>query len=153
KIWAYYSSYLLAQEEVVTADGSSTMEAIGDLAQHKVFLGMTADIHRTVSATFLSRCFTARNTVTTNPIASMAAYCTLDANIRLRDFVVDGLWMSLRITNLLDTKYAHPGVGSADSGTTPGRWIGERWQGSAGYFNSILPQPGRTIGFRLGMDL
>ena len=153
KIWAYYSTYLLTQEEVLAADGTSTMESIGDLAQHKVFVGITADVHRTFSATLLSRCFTARSTVSTNPIDSVAGYCTIDANLRLRDFVVDGLWLSLRITNILDTEYAHPGVGAADSGTTPGRWVGERWQGSAGYFNSILPQPGRALGFHLGIDL
>ena len=152
KIWAYYSSYLLAEEEVVL-DGDRTMAAIADLAPHKIFVGVTADVHRVFGATALSRCFTTRQTVSTNPISSVAGYCTVDANLQLREFSVSGLWLSLRVTNILDTKYAHPGVGSADSGDTPGRWVGERWEGSAGYFNSILPQPGRTIAFHFGLDI
>ena len=152
KVWAYYSAYLLAQEEVIAVDGSSAMAQVGDLAQHKFFVGLTADVHRIFTATVLSRCLTSRKTVRTNPIKSVAGYCSVDANLRLRDFAVDGMWVSLRVTNLLDTEYAHPGIGSADSGTTPGRWVGERWEGSAGYFNSVLPQPGRAVGFHLGID-
>ena len=152
KLWMYYSSYLVTEEEVVTADGTTSMQPIGDLAAHKVFLGVTADVHRLAAATALARCIVDRNTVSTNPVPSVPGYCTVDANVRLRDFAMDGLWFSVRVTNLLDTAYAHPGVGSADTGTTPGRWDGDTWVGSAGYFNSLLPQPGRAVSVHLGMD-
>ena len=135
------------QTVLVAASRSATWRSI------RSCLGLTADVHRVFAATVLSRCLAVRQTVRTNPVRSVAAYCTVDANLRLKDFAVEGLWLSLRVANILDTRYAHPGVGSADSGTTAGRWVGDRWQGSEGYFNSLLPQPGRSVGFHLGLDL
>ena len=152
KLWVYYSPYLVTEEEVVAADGSTAMQPIGDLAQHKIFAGVTVDVHRVFDATALGRCIGERSTVPSNPIRTVAAYCTGDLNLRLRNFALDGLWTSVRITNLLDTSYAHPGIGAADSGQTPGRWEGEVWRGSAGYFNSVLPQPGRSVALHLGLD-
>lgn len=154
KVWVYYSSYLWAEEETGSAvEGQpSRRRSIPDLAHHKGWFGTTADVNRYLSGTFMGRCISDRETVFSNPVRRVSAYCTLDVNARARDFLVDGLWLSLRIANLLDTRYFHPGVGDANSGERPGRWEGDRWVGSLGYFNSLLPQPGRSIALHLGLD-
>ena len=153
KLWAYYSLYLLAEEEVVMADGSLSRRRIPDLAQHKVLGGVTAKLHRFFSSTVLGRCISDRATVVTNPIPNVGGYCELDANVSIRDLLIPGVWCSIGADNLLDTPFSHPGIGAADSGETPGVWTADgRWIGSQGYFNSLLPQPGRALSVHIGLD-
>jgi hypothetical protein len=66
------------------------------------------------------------------------------------DIGVDGLGFTLVVNNLTGKGYFHPGVREANAGLTPGYFDSEGvWQGSQGFFNSLLPQPGRTIQFLL----
>lgn len=153
KLWAFYSPYYLAEEQALdSTTGQTSMKPIGDLAQHKVLLGMTLDVHRLFDMTLLSRCISSRDPVSTNPLGTIDAYCTVDTNLRFRDVLVDDLWASIRGTNLLGTAYFHPGVGSADSGDSPGSFSSGIWSGSEGYFNSRLPQPGRQLSIHIGLD-
>jgi hypothetical protein len=50
----------------------------------------------------------------------------------------DTLSLSLKINNLLDAEYFHPGMESASAGDS----FDER---SLGYQSSVLPQPGRSF--------
>jgi outer membrane receptor for ferrienterochelin and colicins len=150
KLWGSYSPYFIAKEtEFPDPEGDGNMVDVGDLSAHKFRLGLTVEVNSLFDATALARCFTDRTTVASNPIRSVPGYCTVDLNTRAHFF--DGqVSLDLRITNLLGTQYFHPGILDADSGEEPGRWVDDRWVGSAGYFNSKLPQPGRA--FMLALD-
>lgn len=150
RAWAYYSIYFYAKQSALTGSG---MVPIGDLAKHKLWLGATLELNSVVALTALGRCASARNTVATNPLGKVAAYCDVDANLLLRDLFTEGVSLSFKVTNLLDTAYDHPGIAEADSGDTPGKWNGSVWEGSQGYYNSLLPQPGRAFMLSLGLSL
>lgn len=151
RLWAYYSPYLLTQE--TNPQAPESLMQIGDLAWHKLLLGATLELNRWLSATALGRCISERRTVGTNPLGVIPGYCVADANLRVQDVFAEGLSLSLRVTNLLDTQYAHPGLYEADSGSFPGRWEEGRWIGSGGGYNSQLPQPGRAFTLQLGLEL
>ena len=155
KVWAYYSPFFYAKES--ESSDSDKMVDIGDLASHKIIVGITATLNDQFGATLMGRCASARKPVRTNPL-SFETTCTADTNIFLRNIFVDGLSLNLKGTNILDAKNFHPGVADADSGNTPGRWEGSTWVGSgqggySGYYNSKLPQPGRALTLSLQLDL
>ncbi len=152
RVWGYYSPYLLAQQTALV-DSVPTLVETGDLARHKLLLGATLEVNRYFSATALGRCMSERNPVSTNSLGTVPAYCVVDANVRLQDVFTEGLSLSLRVSNLLDTQFVHPGLYTADSGNDPGRWEGSQWIGSSGSTNSQMPQPGRAFALQLGLNL
>jgi len=149
KVWAYYSPYFFAKEtKFPDPDGDGALVNVGDLAAHKVMGGVTVELNSRFDSTLLGRCFTDRTTVASNPIRSVAGYCVMDLTARAH--LLDNLaTVTFRVSNLLDAQYVHPGVLNADAGDTPGRWVDDQWVGSAGYFNSVLPQPGRAFSLTL----
>ncbi|MEY4579532.1 MAG: hypothetical protein RL701_4235 [Pseudomonadota bacterium] len=167
KLWAYYSPILLAEQSLPPAVANSTAGAVlmetvaakriadvGDLARHKVLVGATGEFNKHFLVTFLGRFIGPRDTVVTNPIDTIPAYFSLDANIVLRDVLAPGLAIGLRGTNLLNSTYFHPGIRTADSGDAPGTWADTgMWQGSQGTYNSKLPQPGRELYLTFRLDL
>jgi outer membrane receptor protein involved in Fe transport len=153
RAWAYYSPYFYAQQTELTG-AARKMEDIGDLAFHKVRAGATLDVTRNLGLTVLGRYNSARKTVASNPLGSVPENIVLDANLALRDVLAPGLSIGFKVTNLLDSTWFHPGILEADSGNTPGQWVDERtWAGSSGYFNSWLPQPGRSFSLQVGVAL
>ncbi len=75
---------------------------------------------------------------------SLEDLVTLDFNLLYK--VQEKLSFSLRVDNIFDKEYEHPGIRNANSGADPGYWdAGGAWQGSQGWFNSVVPQPGRTV--------
>jgi outer membrane receptor for ferrienterochelin and colicins len=147
KFWAYYS-YLDTTEETLDSEGISTgNREIGDMSDHKIHFGVTGQfLNNRLYATVRGRYYSDRNTIETNPVNTVDSYFTLDANFRYRDFLVNGLELSLRVNNLTDEQYFHPGIRDASSGNTPGFFDDDgNWQGSAGWSNSLLPQPGRSV--------
>lgn len=154
RLWVFYSPYFVAREGTDEEDSIGDLQVIGDLAPQKIMGGVTLQANHYMGGTLLGRCISDRDTVATNPEDVVAGYCTFDANLRLRDLPVDGLTMSFRVTNLLNTVYFHPGLEDASSGTTPGRWENGTWIGSGpGYYSSLLPQPGRAFMLRLSLDM
>lgn len=152
KVWAYYSPYFLAKEtEFPDPEGDGNLVDIGDLARHKVMAGLTFVWNSYFDASALGRCFSDRKTVASNPLGSIPGYCVVDLTAR-GHLLDEQVTLTLRISNLLDAQYDHPGVLNADAGETPGRWVDDRWVGSAGYFNSRLPQPGRAFTLTLDFD-
>lgn len=66
-----------------------------------------------------------------------------------------GLTFHLKVNNLTDEAYFHPGVRGAQSGDTPGsfRGPGGTWVGSGfSYYNSLHAQPGRYVSLGLRID-
>ncbi len=68
----------------------------------------------------------------------------------LWNLVVSGgygpFWGSFAINNLIGSEYFHPGGQAADSGQN----FSNR---SLGYYNSLIPQPGRSFVFTLSVAL
>ena len=130
---------------------------VGDVARLKFWGGAELDVHEDLSITLLGRHYSSRPTVASNPIESIDAYATLDLSLSYRDVGLEGLHLGFRVTNLLDTVYFHPGVNGADAGNTPGQWEENdeginNWVGSAGSYNSLIPQPSRTFHITLGTE-
>ena len=87
------------------------------------------------------------------------SYLTFDLNLQWRDFLApyidtfSGITLSLDVKNLLDETYFHTGTRAANSGVTPGvRESDGTWNGSRGWSNSLLPQPGRYVTVSLDVD-
>ena len=174
KLWGYYS-YLRTDEHLVAAGipvsgnpddpngrevcqldpGSGRTECdgpVGDLARNKAWLGATARFVGRYTATARGRFVGIRKTVPTNPVSSVPRYALLDLSGRIERVFHPSVSLTLRIDNVLGTDYAHPGIRTADSGRRPGAWAGAVWQGSNGWYNSELPQPGRRVLVTLGLD-
>jgi outer membrane receptor for ferrienterochelin and colicins len=142
QFWLYYSHYFQNEVRVAAADA---WRNIGDLASDKVWAGITYEQSR-FSATLLGRYIGTRHTVPTNPLAKVSGYLSLDANLLFKDLLFEGASLALRCTNLLDSKYSHPGIGAADSGK-------DHSMPSQGELNSALPQPRRSFYLSLVLDL
>jgi outer membrane receptor for ferrienterochelin and colicins len=146
KAWASYSHIFRASERKVDENGVDLGEgAVGDLARNKAHFGITSSGAR-VTATLRGRWIGPRDTVETNPVHRVPSYATLDVLLRADDVLARGVALTLKATNLTNRTYFEPGVRDANAGTTPGFFDASgRWIGSGGYFNSLLPQPGRQI--------
>lgn len=145
KLWGSYS-FLNTEEnkyDPVTGIQEGTGE-IGDVAKHKFHFGVNA-VYKSYSINFTARYIGSRTTVDSNPIRSVDPYFTLDMNLIWENIFYDGFNLSFRVTNLLNADYFHAGIRKANSGDQPGYWIGNNWYGSPGFYNSLLPQPGRAM--------
>ncbi|MCP4138152.1 MAG: TonB-dependent receptor [bacterium] len=135
--WAYYTFVVYDDETKYDSSGNKTGSGeIGDIADHKIWFGLTT-IWKDLSVTAKGRYIGKRKTVDTNPV-DVDAYITLDASIRYNNLFVEGLALSVKGTNLLNTDYFHPGFGDANSGDSAGENQGY-------YYNSMMPQPERSI--------
>lgn len=155
RLWAYYSRILKADEKQVGQSGAALPPGrIGDLAFDKVHLGATGAAGDHLTATLRARYVGQRRAVETNPVGRVPGFLTVDGTLVGRDLFVKGLAVSLKVTNLLGEEYFHPGVRDASAGMEPGRFDGAgQWVGSGGFFNSLLPQPGRAALLSLSLDL
>jgi outer membrane cobalamin receptor len=162
RFWSYLSLYLSEKEQKFNLDTGESLGSgnIGDLAKQKLNFGMTSNFTDESQLTFIGRYVSSRNTVDTNPIEQIGSYWTLDSNLRFDNLMIKGLSLGLRVTNLFDQNYYHPGVREADAGDPyllPEEFnnIGfsgpnnREWTGSNGWYNSRLPQPGRRISLSL----
>jgi outer membrane cobalamin receptor len=153
KLWSYYSLIISQKEYKFDENGNKQGTGIiGDLANNKFYFGTTAVINENLNATLYGRYIGEKETVITNPIRKINSYLTLDFNLNYRNFIVKGLGLGFKVTNLLDTKYYQTGIREANSGETPGSFNGRTWTGSGGYFNSKLPQPRRFFLLSLTFD-
>ena len=138
RAWAYYSRYFRAWERA-TPDAPKL--PIGDLALDKVWAGFTVE-QGPITGTLLGRWVGQRVTVPTNPIPTIPAFLVIDANLIVNNVIAEGASIGVRVANLLDAQYSHPGVAGADAGD-PQYVAGQ--VGSIGDFNSRMPQPRRAL--------
>ncbi len=157
KSWAYYSPIVLGEESAPPAAGPNAAPTtgtipIGDIAKHKVQFGTTFNFNKRFIATVLGRWIAQRAPVMSNPLGPVPAFFTIDLNLRFN--ALRGVAFDLKGKNLLNSNYSHPGFASASSGNAPG-YLDENnnWVGSQGFYNSRLPQPGRSIMLMLELDL
>lgn len=153
KFWGSYSRIFKADEDVLDGAGAKVGTLfIGDLAKDKVLFGATFLFSERVNATLLGRWIGRRDTVITNPIRSVGSYLVADLSLNA---AYKGVTFLLKINNLTDRQYFHPGVRGAQSGDTPGAFSGPggTWVGSGfSYYNSLHAQPGRYITLGMKMD-
>lgn len=152
RLWSYYSFITGDGDELYDPQNDRYLMAdIGNLATHKLHLGLTAVVNARVTASLRGRYIGQRNTVPTNPIPKVNGYFTLDGNFEIH--LQPGIAISIAGKNLFDTKYFLPGLREADSGDTPG-YFDENgvWNGSRGWYNSLMPQPGRSLSILLRVE-
>ncbi|MCE1190278.1 MAG: TonB-dependent receptor [Ignavibacteria bacterium] len=144
----YYSYTYGTEKKYCLSDGvaiETGIGPIGDLARHKFTLNSTVS-WGAYTLNIRGRIISSRETVDTNPLGEIPGYSVWDASFQCSDFLTSGVGLSIRCTNIFNTVYAQPGVGSANAGNTPGyRDANYHWHGSLGWFSSELPQPGRLI--------
>ncbi len=152
KVWGYFSHYFSAKD-ITSGSGGAESTRSGDLADNKVWLGTTLIWNRHVSGSMLARIMGSRPTVVSNPIREVGGYGTLDLAVNVKDLWVPGLGFSLRVANATDKVYFHPGLRDAGAGTTAGGFTPAGvWKGSGSYYNSLLPQPGRSVEFSVTLN-
>lgn len=121
----------------------------GDIARNKLMLGAELRFSDDFGVTLNQRYISRRYTLAVNPIKEVPSYFVSDLNFQWSN-VWQGADLSLKINNLMDKRYFHPGVNSADAGDQPGFFDEDgNWNGSEGFFSSLLPQAGREIFLRL----
>jgi outer membrane receptor for ferrienterochelin and colicins len=145
--WVYYTHNFHIDDGRPTVLPAGTAATLGDIAANKLWAGLTATLG-SFTGTVLNRWMITYDAVPTNKAGAPAFYSTLDANLMVSDVGVDGFWLAFRVTNIIGSAYAQPGIQTADSG--------DKGAASLGLFSSRLPQPGRgffaTAGFRFDQD-
>lgn len=160
KIWCYFSTYLISEENIFDDNGLKTgISGIGDLSKYKFYFGTTNHISKHFILNLRGRYKSPRIAVKTNitsrgNVRTIDGYFTLDGNLVYKNLFLDGLDISLKVDNVLNTVYYHPGINWADAGTESGYWNQDNtWVGSRGWFNSVLPQPHRYVMFNITLKM
>lgn len=144
-VWAYLTNTLNATGDPYNAHlNALNSRDIGDIAKTKAQIGATALFTDSMSLTLKGRHIGARNVVATNPARQVSAFNTFEMHFQLSHLMTRNLSLGLKITNLTDAKYFHPGLADADAGVTPATFDANGdYVGSQGYHSSLLPQAGR----------
>ena len=117
---------------------------VGDIAPLKLWAGVTVNPLRGVALNVLGRAASWRVTEASNPVWKLDPYAVFDASLTIQDIAIADLNLPLKVNNILNAHYLHPGYSLAEGGESPGYWDDEDWNGSNGYRASTLPQPGRN---------
>lgn len=141
-----YVSYITSQENL--DDGNGWVNT-GNMAPLKVKALITAIINRNLSLSIQNRWIDEIETVASNPIDKIDSHFVSDAFITYNNLFTEGLSIGLKVYNILNTNYFHPGYRNATGGENfvfdANGYLDEAVSGSAGWYNSRLPQPERTI--------
>ena len=146
----FYYTYTKAKSSIHYNHSAGTWEEgeddLGDIAPHKVNFGLNLPVMEQ-SNLFLSGNYVSKQDLyLRNPLRAknekLDSYLVMNCNIR---YVFVPFSISLRILNLLDCEYFHPGVDAADAGD-------DFEHRSLGFHNSLLPQPGRSFVLNITVD-
>jgi outer membrane receptor for ferrienterochelin and colicins len=143
--WAY-ASWIDPRQTRIAADGSELREAVGDMAESKLWAGVSWRPTDAWQLVVRGRRIGERNTVFSNPVRRIAAYHTVDLAVHWRPREDGPVEFGLALQNLFDRRYVTPGIRNANAGEVPGSFDADgAWRGSAGTGNSLFPQEGRGI--------
>lgn len=144
-----YYTYTDAQDQqhydFASASWVDGTAAIGDIARHKLQLGLNIPFGLGMHVNLRARYIGKRELYGTNPLRAQG--------IELDDYTVADLYteyryqnyyVGLAINNIFAAHYQHPGIGAADAGIDDS-------QRALGWFSSVLPQPGRSAYLSLGL--
>ena len=119
---------------------------LGDIAPHKINAGVNVPAARYWNFNLRANFVSERKLYSQNPLRKRGE--TIDPYVVFNGAVsysLEGFDITLKVANLLDHSYFHPGVEQADSGDD----FSAR---SLGFRNSLIPQPGRSVMLRLSID-
>lgn len=135
-----YASFLNAEE---AASDTTDFVQTGNMAPFKFHLILTASFAKRVDVSLQNRFVSAITTLESNPLGEIDAFFVSDANFILRDFPFKDFQLGLKVYNLFDVDYFHPGYRGASAGETLYD-ENNNFVGSQGWYNSRLPQPKRS---------
>ncbi|WP_372765915.1 TonB-dependent receptor plug domain-containing protein [Pseudoalteromonas sp.] len=154
----YATHYLQLDEDVIdvikqTPTGTAS---IGDIATSKLWLILNWHANDYVNINLKTRLVDKRKTIDSNPLDEIPGYGVTDLALQFSLPKLDKVEFSLRVTNLFDKEYYHPGIRDADANDPLVNAalfddIGfdqdnpKAWSGSQGWYNSRLPQAERRI--------
>lgn len=142
-----YLSYLHSEEQ---SDENSPWYDVGDAASLAWKNQLLIDLNDDWSLSLLHQWYRSRDTVISNPIRTVSGFSLYDLHLNYHIADTNAL-VSFGVKNLFDKVYFHPGVRSANSGNTPGSFDNNgEWIGSGGFYNSLMPQPGRELFLTFG---
>lgn len=147
RVWAHATHVIDSDESHFDGVGLRAGAAeIGDIAEWKLQAGASIQWRDRWNFGLRGRWIGERRTVATNPIGSVPSWGSADLLIRVDDVFTRGLGVSIDVRNVGDARIDHPGTREGDAGLERGSFVpDEGWSGSAGYFNSLMPQPGRSV--------
>jgi iron complex outermembrane receptor protein len=139
--YTYTNSRSDKQYNNVTSSWESMRGETGDIAPHKVNLAVNIPVRKNWIANFLANWVSERNLFSENPLRSDSnparltnrkaeSYTRVDASFLYQK---EGYEFGLRIENLLEEEYLHPGAEGAGSGD-------DFSSDFDGFQNSLIPQ-------------
>lgn len=133
-----YVSYINSEEDL--SDTGDFVET-GNMAPIKVKAILTGHILDRMSISLQNRYISEINTVSSNPLGTIDAFFVTDAFIQYNNLLAEGISLGMKVYNILDVDYFHPGYRDADAGeeSVNHALLNTSW------YNSRLPQPGRTF--------
>ncbi|AIY66792.1 TonB-dependent receptor plug domain-containing protein [Pseudoalteromonas piratica] len=162
----YATHYLELDEDVIdlTHQVRTGTAQIGDIAKSKLWFILNWQANEHLNINLKTRLIDKRETIESNPIDNISGYGVTDLAMQFSLPSLTNVEFSVRVTNLFDKAYYHPGVRDADANdplvnTALLNDIGfdpvntKAWNGSQGWYNSHLPQAerrlvlGLTVGF------
>jgi outer membrane receptor for ferrienterochelin and colicins len=141
-----YVSYINSEEN---RDDGEGWNPTGNMAPIKIKAIITANFTKDLSLSLQNRWIDEIETVESNPIDKIDAYFVTDAFLAYNNIGVEGLSVGVKVYNVFDTEYFHPGYRDASAGENfvfdANGQLDEFASGSQGWYNSRLPQPLRTF--------
>lgn len=144
-------TYVMTKSHIIWDPVSSSWvdgEAeVGDIAPHKVHFGINWPVKKNLNFYINSSYNSTKELYMRNPIRLRGE--KLDANIVLNTTIRYNYKLftfGLKVNNILNNEYYHSGVESANAGDD----FNNR---STGWYNSLIPAPGRSLMFILGINL
>lgn len=120
---------------------------LGDIARHKLNLGVHLRLTQRLGLNLRSNMVGKQVLYTRNALRAknrvLAPYALFNGNI---SYTIDKLTLGLKINNIFNHHFLMPGVHAADSGD-------EFSQRSKGFYNSLIPNPGRFFMLNIGIKL
>lgn len=137
----------------VLGDWVDGWRELGDIAPHKVNLGVNVPISERLGVHLRANWVGDRELYLRNPLRAEGreaeSHVVFDFNVRYR---FERAALALKINNVFDRDYYHPGIEQADSGDDFFDAEGNP-QRARGFRNSLLPQVGRHFLLTLSVDL
>jgi outer membrane receptor for ferrienterochelin and colicins len=137
-----YISQIKSEEDLGdTGDYTET----GNMAPIKVKLIGTILLWNKWSLSLQNRYISEIETVSSNPIKKIDAWFVSDFFTQVNDFPIKGLSVGIKVYNIFNKDYFHPGYRAADAGeeSVDNALFNTSW------YNSRLPQPERTFLFNM----
>jgi iron complex outermembrane receptor protein len=137
--YTYTRSDSSIQYDHANAEWIDGAAELGDIAPHKINLGLDVPFNQNWYANLRVNYVSARDLYLRNPLRAAGRKADAYTVFHLAVGYQAKPWtLSLKVANLFDTDYYHPGVEQADSGD-------DFSQRALGFRNSLIPQPGRSF--------